>query len=307
MDRLYAMETFLHVVEQGSFSRAAERIGRSKAVVSKTISHLEDRLGIRLLNRTTRRISLTEAGTEYYEHCQRIVAEVNATETALTDLQKNPRGKLRLTAPMTFGTMHITPLVAEFCTRYPDIEIELELNDRHVDMVDEGYDLAVRIGRLNDSTLRGRKLVSCGIKTIAAPSYLELKGEPREPQDLSKHNCLLYSYASDLYHWSYIHSGEAVRVPVNGNFKSNNGRAVLEACIAGLGITVLPDFICGPSLKQGLVKEILVHDHRDPVDVYVLYPANRYVAGKVRAFIDFIVEKFATKQPWHLETASRSY
>ncbi|MBT6118686.1 MAG: LysR family transcriptional regulator, partial [Rhodospirillaceae bacterium] len=194
MDHLAGMAVFAKVVEARSFTAAAEQLGLSKSAVSKQISRLEDRLGIRLLNRTTRRLSLTEAGAAYYERCARIVAEAEAADLAITHLQSEPRGVLQVNAPMSFGIAHVAPAIPDFLERYPELRVDMTLNDRVVDLVDEGFDVAIRIGALADSSLIARRLAESRMVAVAAPGYLQRHGAPDRPEDLERHNCLSYSY-----------------------------------------------------------------------------------------------------------------
>jgi len=291
---LNSMAVFARVVEENGFTQAARRLGMSKSAVSKQVSQLEDRVGARLLQRTTRRVSLTDVGATFYERCARILAEAEEAELAVSRLQSAPRGTLRISAPMSFGRSHLAPAVAEFLCHYPELRVDMQLSDRVVDLVDEGYDLAVRIARLTDSSLIARRLCPAPRVTCAAPAYLAARGTPLHPGELTSHNCLLYSYLSTGDTWHFPQPGRGdIAVPVTGTFRANNGDVLLEGAMAGLGIVVAPAFMAEPALADGRLVEILA-DYRDlGAAVHAVYPHNRHLPVKVRAFIDFLVNRFA--------------
>ncbi len=292
---LNSMAVFARVVEENGFTQAALRLGMSKSAVSKSVSQLEDRVGARLLQRTTRRISLTDVGAAFYERCARILAEAEEAELAVSRLQTAPRGTLRISAPMSFGRSHLAPAVAEFLCQYSELRIDMQLSDRVVDLVDEGYDLAVRIARLTDSSLIARRLCPAPRVTCAAPSYLARHGTPRHPSELSNHNCLLYSYLSTGDTWHFPdRDGSDIAVAVTGSFRANNGDVLLEGAIAGVGVASAPAFMAAPALADGRLVEILP-DYRDfSAAVHAVYPHNRHLSVKVRAFIDFLADRFAS-------------
>lgn len=295
---LNSMAVFARVVEENGFTQAAQRLGLSKSAVSKHVSQLEDRVGARLLQRTTRRISLTDVGAAFYERCARILAEVQEAELAVSRLQSAPRGTLRLSAPMSFGRSHLAPAIAEFLQRYPELHIEMDMSDRVVDLVDEGYDLAVRIARLTDSSLIARRLCAAPRVICASPAYLAAHGAPQRPEDLTSHNCLLYSYLSTGDTWYFpTHDGEDTAVHVTGNLRANNGDVLLEGAMAGLGIAAAPAFMAEPALADGRLVEILKPYRHFGAAVHAVYPHNRHLSVKVRAFIDFLAERFAA-DPW---------
>lgn len=298
-DHLAGMAVYARVVEAGSFSRAAETLGLSKSAVSKQVARLEDRLGARLLNRTTRRLSLTEAGTAFYEGCRQVVNDAEAAEAAVTHLARAPRGTLHVNAPMTFGQNHVAPAIPAFLAQYGDLAVDLQLNDRTVDLVEEGYDVAIRIGRLGDSTLIARRLAPLRTLLVAAPAYLARHGRPTDPMDLHHHECLIYSYLASGRTWHFKGSDGPLRVPVDGRLEANNGDALLAAAREGLGIARLPTFICGDDLRTGAL-EALLSDWVDTSDsaVYAVYPASRNVSPKVRVFIDFLAARFGAAPYW---------
>jgi DNA-binding transcriptional LysR family regulator len=299
MEKLDAMAVFALVVEAASFSGAARALGLSKSAVSKQISRLEDRLGLRLLNRTTRRLSLTEAGAAFYQGCQRVVAEAEAAEQAVTDLASAPRGRLKVNAPMSFGVRHVSPALPEFIARYPELGVELALNDRIVDLVEEGFDVGVRIARLADSSLVARRLAPSRSVLSAAPAYLEAQGTPRRPAELEDHACLLYSYQAAGEAWRLAGPEGERRLKVSGPLRVNNGDAILAAALGGLGIALLPCFICGDDLRAGRLVRVLADWQMAPDSaVSAVYPAARHLSPKVRVFVDFLAERFGGKPYW---------
>jgi DNA-binding transcriptional LysR family regulator len=299
MEQLDAMAIFARVVEAESFSGAARALGLSKSAVSKQVSRLEDRLGLRLLNRTTRRLSLTEGGATFYQGCQRVVAEAEAAEQAVTHLASAPRGRLRVNAPMSFGVRHVSPALPEFLTRYPELTIDLALNDRVVDLVEEGFDLGIRIGRLTDSSLVARRLAPNRAVLSAAPGYLEARGMPRRPAELESHACLIYSYQATGEGWRLAGPEGERHFKVSGPLRVNNGAAILAAACGGLGVALLPCFICGEDLRAGRLVRVLP-DWEAPPDsaVSAVYPAARHLSPKVRVFVDFLAERFGGKSYW---------
>jgi DNA-binding transcriptional LysR family regulator len=241
LDRLQSMAVFVRVAELGSFSTAARQLGLSKSAVSKHVTALEERLGVRLINRTTRRLALTEVGSVYRDYCARIVLEAEEAELTAASHGVEPRGKLKVNAPMTFGFLHLGPLLPAFLARHPGIAVELVLNDRFVDLLEEGYDVAVRIGRLADSTLIARRLATARFVCAASDAYLAGAGVPAQPIDLARHNCLRYSYRRQPDEWSFSRGEHQATVRVGGNLQANNGDALRAAACEGLGIVCLPD------------------------------------------------------------------
>ncbi len=298
MDRLDDMLAFIKVVDTKSFTAAADRLNLSKSVVSRRIGELENRLGARLLNRTTRKLSLTEVGQAYYERCSRILADLEEAEQAVADLHAAPRGRLRVNAPVSFGVRHLAPAVAEFLNRYPLIEVDLELNDRFVDLVDEGYDLAIRIGRLRDSSLIARRLAPARAVVCASPAYLERHGTPQTPEDLSNHRCLIYTNLPTPEIWHFKVDGEVRGVRVSGPMRGNNGDLLRDAAIAGVGIVLSPTFLCGDALSSGALRAFLSDCMIAEASVNAVYPQNRHLSPKVRVFVDFLVQRFGQRPYW---------
>lgn len=299
MDSISGMITFARVVEANSFSEAARRLGISKSAVSKQIARLEDHLGARLLNRTTRRISPTEVGAAFYERCARIIAEVEEAELAVTRLQEEPRGVLRINAPMSFGILHLAPAISVFLKRYPDMDIDLTLNDRFVDLIDEGYDLAIRIGTMADSSLIARKLAPSRLVLCAAPAYLRRQGMPSEPRDLAGHDCLVYSLATGGDLWKFTDTeGNPHPVRVTARLRVNNGDVMRDIAASGLGLTVLPSFIAAKDLEKGTLVPVLTDYSLPETAVSAVYPQNRHLSTKIRVFVDFLASRFGPVPYW---------
>ncbi|WP_259780795.1 LysR family transcriptional regulator [Aestuariispira ectoiniformans] len=295
MDKLNGMVVFAAVVETGSFTAAARELGQSKSAVSKQVSKLEDRLGARLLHRTTRQLTLTDVGQAFYERCQRIVEEAEEAELAVTTMQQCPQGRLKLSLPHSYGGRHITPILPIFMERYPDITVDISFNDRRVDLLEEGFDLAVRVGILQDSSLIARKITEVRSHVISAPSYWDKNGRPTHPQELADHNCFTYANIDTPNIWRFPQAGGGdISVRVDGRLHSNNGDATLEAVKAGLGVARLPTFFfCENELKSGDLEEVLSDYSQARMGVYAVYPHARHLTTKVRVFIDFLVEQLA--------------
>lgn len=298
MDHLTAIAVFARVVEANGFTNAANGLGMSKAAVSKQVSRLEDRLGVRLLNRSTRRLGLTEAGRDFYERARRIVSEVEEAEQAASSRQVSPRGLLRVNAPVTYGITHLSPILPEFMKRYPEIRVELVMNDRFVDLIEEGFDLAVRVADLPDSSLVARRLRGARHLVCAAPAYLAQRGTPRVPADLARHDCLLYSYLSTGDEWRFLGpDGKSASVRVAGPLRSNNGDALHQAAIAGLGIIYTPDFFHAEALAQGRLVRVLEDWQTPATAIHVVYPPGRPLGAKVRVFVDYLAERLGEGRP----------
>jgi Transcriptional regulator len=298
LDLLAGMAVFARVVDAGGISAAARELRLSKSAVSKQVSALEDRLGVRLLQRTTRRMSLTEAGRGFLDHCRRVVQEAEAAENAIGALQGEPRGVLRINAPMTFGTMHLAAMLPDFLARFPLVTVDLALNDRMIDLLDEGYDVAVRIGRLADSSLVARKLAPARRVMVAAPSYLDRRGRPATLGELADHDVLCYSYVPAAEEWRFDGPAGEESVRVSGRMRANNGEVLLAACLAGSGIAALPTFISGPSLRAGSLVRVLPHLERTDFAIHAVWPTARHLSAKVRAFVDFLAERFGPVPYW---------
>lgn len=298
MNDLSGIAVFAAVVEEGSFTKAGARLGVSKSAVSKQVTRLEERLGAQLMNRTTRRLSLTEVGQAFYERCRRIVAEAEEAELAVTRLQESPRGVLRISAPVSFGIEHLAGALPEFMARYPEVQIDIECADRTVDLVEEGFDMAVRIGRLKDSSLIAKRIAGARQAVVASPDYWAAHGMPAHPRELTEHVCLTYSYLQTAQNWQFRDpdGGDIISVPVRGPMHANNGHMLAEAAAAGHGVIFSPTFLCRRYLREGALVPALVEYEREPmgaVGIHAVYPPNRHLSAKVRAFIDFLVARFA--------------
>ncbi len=295
MDDLSGIAVFAAVVEAGSFTKAGQRLGLSKSAVSKQITRLEARLGAQLLQRTTRRLSLTEVGRAFYERCRRIVSEAEEAELAVTRLQEAPRGVLRLSAPVSFGLEYLGRALPDFMERFPEVQIDMECADRTVDLVEEGFDLAVRIGWLADSSLVARRIAPCRRAVMAAPDYLAAHGTPRHPDELAGHACLTYSYLQRGQQWDFVdpENGRTFSVGVSGPMHANNGHMLADAAAAGRGVIWGPTFICRRALREGRLVPILEDYEAPSIAIHAVYPPNRHLSAKVRSFIDFLVERFA--------------
>lgn len=298
MSRLDEMEVFAEVVETGGFTAAARRLSLSKSAVSKQVTRLEDRLGVRLLNRTTRRLSLTEAGATFYAGCRRVLEEAETAERAVSDLSTAPRGILKLNAPMSFGFLHLSDAIPAFHARYPQIAIEAMMNDRFVDLIDEGYDVAVRIGDLRDSSLVARRIAPCRNVLCASPAYLDRRGRPQHPDDLAKHDCLLYDNPANPREWTLIGPRGRVAVAVAGPLSANNGDLLCTAALGGMGVAKLPTFIVGPYLRDGRLEIVLPDCPVPEQGIHAVYPHSRNLSLKVRVFVDFLAQRFGPEPYW---------
>ncbi|RVU82840.1 LysR family transcriptional regulator [Leucothrix sargassi] len=292
MDRLNAMHTFVEVVITGSFTKAAERLNLSRAQVSKTIMQLESHLDTRLLNRTTRAISLTEVGQTYFDRCITILQDVEDVENITREQSTKPSGSLRISVPSTFALLHLNTLIPEYIKRYPDVQISLNLADHFIDVVADSYDVVVRIGELQDSSLVARKLAPCHRVFCATPSYLEKHGTPQVPLDLKRHNCLLYSNEQPAETWTIRGPSKTESVKVSGSLTADNGQMLRDAALADLGIAILPTFIVGDDIQQGKLQQILVEYTTPEIAIHVVFPSRRYLSAKVRTFVDFLTERF---------------
>ena len=296
MDRLNAMNLYCRIIETGQLSTAADQLNLSKGAVSKQLAKLEAHLGGRLLNRTTRRLTPTEAGIAFYERAKLILESVEEAECVVTGLTAEPRGVLKINAPMSFGASYLGALLAEYQAKYPQVDIDISLHDRQVDIVDEGYDLVLRIAALEDSSLIARKLAPCHIVICASPEYLEKHGEPETPDDLKNHQCLLYTYNDSAKFWALQDAAGAIKnFTVNGPLLANNGNLICDAMLNGMGIAILPTFIAGEAIRNGKAITILNDWKQKTSDISLLYPSSKHLSAKVRTFVDMAVEHFKDK------------
>lgn len=295
---LSAMEVFARVVEARSFSGAARRLGMSKSVVSKHITRIERKLGVRLLNRTTRRLSLTEVGATFYESCAQIVAQAEEAELVATRSHSEPRGLLKVNVPVAFGVRHIAPALAEFSAPYPELRIDMTFNDRSVDLAEEGYDVAMYIAERLEEGLISRRLAPIRKTVCAAPEYWRRNGKPDTPRDLARHNCIAYADLTVENEWCFTGRGAYERVSIDGNLRVNNENALWRAALGGSGVALLPTFIVGEDLQSGALEAVLADYTVPPTSVYAVYLPNRHLSAKVRTLIDFFVERFAPEPYW---------
>lgn len=299
MENLTDIAVFVRVVESGSFTRTADQLALSRAVISKYVSRLEKRLGARLLNRTTRRLSLTEAGAALYARSRDALREIEEAELEIDRLQGEPRGTLKVNAPMSFGILHVAPAVPEFLARHAAVTVDLRMDDRIVDLIEEGFDVAIRIAELQDSTLIARKLAPCRQVVCASTEYLRRHPLPQTPEDLTEHNCIIYTYARSPNIWRFRSAnGEDISVPVRGNLRVNNGLAEREAALQGLGIIITPTFYVGDAIRDGRLQVVLNEYAVPELSVYAVYPERKYLQPKVRMFVDFLAQRFGPEPYW---------
>ncbi|WP_442594766.1 LysR family transcriptional regulator [Parapusillimonas sp. JC17] len=299
MDRITSMRVFVRAASAGSLSAAARHMGMSPAMATKHVNALEARLGVKLFHRSTRRLALTEAGSDYLEACQRILPDIDEAEAAAASQRIKATGLLRMNVPLSFGSRFIAPLIPEFSRQYPEVKIELGLSDAQLDLIAGNWDLAIRIGRLADSPLQARRLGDCAMLICAAPAYLDRRGVPRRVAELSQHNCLSYTLSAmqNGKQWLFGLDGEFA-VPINGDLLANNGDALLAAAVGGQGLIYQPHFIVGDALDRG---ELVALELDKPVmplgGIHVLYPPDRRPPAKVRAMVDYLAQAFARTPP----------
>lgn len=297
MDKLDAMNVLAKVVASGSFSEAARRLGVTRSAISKAITQLEHALGARLLDRTTRRVTPTEAGLAYYERCLAILAQISETEAQVSRLHDEPKGVLKVNGPMSFGTLYLGTAVADFMKRYAELKVELTLTDRMIDPLEEGVDLTVRIGAMVDSSLIARRISSARVVLVASPDYIARHGMPEIPQDLISHRCLHYGHSTTVPRWHLTDNEVPLTVPISACLSSNNGDTLRDAALKGVGIARLPSFLVGSDISAGRLVVILPSYPPQNVTIHALYAPNRFLATKTRLFIDFLVERFG-KPVW---------
>ncbi|MGI4837802.1 MAG: LysR family transcriptional regulator [Janthinobacterium lividum] len=294
MDRLTSMGAFVMAAESGSYASAAERLGLSAQMVAKHVAALERHLGARLLNRTTRRQSLTELGSAYYERCKHILSEAEAADSLAQIMNDTPRGKLRITAPVAFGSYVLMPFITQFLRQHPEVEIDLHLTDRFIDIVEEGYEVAFRIGPLNNSSLTARPLAPYRLAACAAPRYLAERGTPRTPADLQAHECLSYTYWARPAEreWQFSQGAEHYSVRVNSRLQVNESKALLTAALDGFGIVLGPVDFLQPALQSGELVQLLTDYAAPSREMHLLYTANRQRTAKLRRFIEAVLVRF---------------
>lgn len=306
IDRFNGLDVFVHVVEAGSFSAAARDLGATPSAMSKQISALEDRLGARLLNRTTRRLSLTETGEALFERARPALGALAEAEEAVVALNAAPRGRLRVNMPASFGEAHVAPVLPGFMQRYPDVSLEVTQTDRFVDLVAEGVDVAIRVAELKDSSLIARRLAPLRRLICAAPAYLAQHGTPAHPRELTGHNCLTFVERTHHIDWTFEEGGKRQTVTVAGTLQTNSVRTLVGAAVDGLGIANLSNYRIVEELKSGALVPLLEDYERPPSSVYAVYPASRHLSPTVRAFIDYLVETIGQPSFWTVAGLERS-
>ena len=294
MDRFASMRAFVAVVEGGSFVRAADRLASSTSTLSRQIAELEQHLGVRLLNRTTRKLSLTEGGQAFYERAVQVLADLDEAELLAGSAAAAPRGTLRLTCSHAMGVQRVAPAIATFVARYPEVRFDVSVSDRIVDLVEEGFDLAIRIGQVGSDQLVARRLCTTRMVVCASRAYLKARGTPRTPADLAQHAAMTYAYSPSARTWRLIdRQGRPHEVRVAGALHSNSGDLAVAAAIAGLGIALEPDFLVEPALAAGLLVRVLPKYESAPADIWAVYPSRRHLSAKVRLFVEHVVREFA--------------
>jgi len=298
MDRLDAMRAFTRVVAHGSYAEAGRQLGLTRSAISKAVMELEQRLGARLLDRTTRRVSPTEVGRAYYERCLDVLAGVDEAELLAARLHDEPRGVLKLNAPMSFGILYLGAAIADFMAQHVDLAVVLTLDDRFVDPLQEGVDVTIRVGALGDSSLIARKLAPARLVVVGAPDYLARHGTPVVPADLARHRCLAYGHSTAAQRWQLSRDGAPLSVPVSSSLCSNNGEVLRAAALRGLGLALLPTFLVGQDIAEGRLVSLLPDHPPAERGIYALYAPNRFLPAKTRLLIDFLVARFGTEPPW---------
>ena len=306
MDRLRAFEVFVTVVAKMSFTRAAEALNTSPANVTRYVKDLESHLGTRLLNRSPRKLSLTETGKALYERGKIIVDEVAEVETLTSSSTVVPRGRLRINAPLSFGIRHLAPLWPKFMEKYPNVDLDVDLIDRVIDIVEEGYDMTVRVSRGGSASVVARKLATSRHIVCASPAYLLRHGRPDSPADLKKHICIGYSYAPHAEEWRFTDDrGKTHDVKISIGMQSNNCDTVRAAALAGRGIILQPTFMIGDDVRKGRLEPLLSEYHLPDAEVLAVYPTGRHLSAKVRVMVDFLIDAFKGIPPWDRQASSR--
>ncbi len=306
MDRFAELATFVHVVDAGGISRAAEREGIAKSAVSRRLVDLERRLGAQLLTRTTRQLTPTEVGRGFYDRCRTLLADLEEAEWAVADSHRAVGGTLRIAVPVTFGVMHLGPLLTEFMQAHPAMEVDVDFSDRRVNVIEEGYDLALRIGRLHESSMVARRICAIEHAVAASPGYLASHGTPRTPRELARHRCLRYSLEPNGARWSYrAPDGTRGEIELEASVTASNGEFLRDAAIAGHGIVREPTFIIYRAIRDGELVPLLPDHHWSSIALHAVYPPTRRLARRVRVFIDFLAERLGDAPYWDAAIADR--
>lgn len=293
MDQLGAMRALVRVVQMGSFSAAAREQDTTQATISKKVAALEKKLGAKLLSRTSRELSLTEVGADYYENCVIILSELDEAEAQVRSQIALPSGLLRVAAPVVFGRQFMAPILVEFLNAYPEIKVDLMLNDKHIDLIADGVDVAIRAKQLEDSTLVARHLFNNPLVVVASPEYLQKNTKPQNPDELKNHNCIVYSMLKSINIWHFEQGNNNMSVPVTGSFRCDNGDVILQLVLDGAGIAQLPVWMVDEHIRSGKLAMVLEGYISKPLPFNAIYPQNRYVPLKVRCFIEYLKQKLA--------------
>ena len=301
IDIVTGMRVFTAVVDAGSFAGAADKLDLSRGMATRYVAQLEAHLGVRLLNRTTRKLSLTEAGSDYCQRATQVLAMVEEAETSVAQEALVPRGTLRVTSSQAFGVRHLGWAITEYLQRYPGIQVDVTLNDRVVDLVEEGFDLAIRVATRIDPGLVARKLTRARVVACASPGYLKKHGAPKSPEELAGHNCLAYAYSSLQNEWHFRRKGVVRKVRVSGNLRGNNGDILSTAAIEGLGVILHPTFLVYEALRERKLVRILPDWEIDDLTVFAVYPNRKFLPPKVRSFIDFLAARFGPEPYWDFD------
>lgn len=293
MDRLDAMQLFVRVAELGSFAGAAQQLGVARSVVTRQIAGLEAHLGVKLMARSTRRLTLTSAGTAYLEKCRVILNLVEAAEIGVAEERQTPRGNIRISLPLSFGLKRLAPLLLDFSQRYPEVALDMDYSDRQVNLIEEGIDLSIRVTRRLDAGDVARRIGTSRMRVLASPDYLSRHGQPAHPAELAHHVCLGYTNAGAATTWQFVVDGQLENFPIRSRINANNGDVLTEAAAQGLGIACQPDFIAGSFIAAGRVVEILVDYPGPELGIYAMLPSNRHIPHRVRVLMDFLAARLA--------------
>jgi DNA-binding transcriptional LysR family regulator len=301
IDIVASMRVFTAVVDAGSFAGAADKLVMSRGMATRYVAQLEAHLGVRLLNRTTRKLSLTEAGSDYCQRATQVLGMIEEAETSVAQEASVPRGTLRVTSSVAFGVRHLGWAITEYLQKYPGVHVDVTLNDRTVDLVEEGFDLAIRVTTRIDPGLIARRLTRARIVACASPGYLKKHGTPKSPEELVGHNCISYAYSPVQNDWHFRRNGVDQTVPISGNLRGNNGDILVIAAIEGLGVALQPTFVIYEALRQKKLVRILSDWEADELTVFAVYPNRKFLPPKVRSFIDFIAERFGPEPYWDFD------
>jgi DNA-binding transcriptional LysR family regulator len=299
MDKVMSMRVFSAVAKNGSFSDAAKKLSISKAMASKHVQSLEQSLGVRLLNRTTRKLNLTEVGHAYYDKIDTILSDIDETEQAITQLNSEPRGKLKIMAQPSFGAFHLSRALSVYLRKYPDVTTEIELSNRMPDLVEDGIDLAFHVGELDDSMYIARKIAYARRVVCASPDYLKEHGIPETPEDLIDHNCLIYSPRTPVTEWEFIDDNENIKIKISGDIQCNDGDALRVSAIQSCGIAQLPTYMVGLDIQSGRLNALLENYEPKKLPVYAIYNHRKYLSAKIQTFIDFMYDLYQPEAYWN--------